>query len=58
MGNQYFAHTSSSARRASSGRGEALTPIHSAWRLDPATWHFRSFPTDSLACYNEGGGNP
>lgn len=44
--------------RVTLSAGEALTPIHSAWRLDPATWHFRSFPTDSLACYNEGGGNP
>lgn len=35
---------------------EALTPIHAAWRLDPSTWRFAPFPTDSLACYNEGGG--
>jgi hypothetical protein len=35
---------------------ESLTPIHAAWRLDPSTWRFASFPTDSLACYNEGGG--
>lgn len=42
--------------RVTISAGETLTPIHAAWRLDPATWQFRSFPTDSLSCYNEGGG--
>lgn len=42
--------------RVTLSAGEALTPIHAAWRLDPATWQFRPFPTDSLSCYNEGGG--
>lgn len=44
--------------RVTLSAGEALTPVHSAWRLDPVTWRFRQFPVDSLACYNEGGGNP
>ncbi len=44
--------------RVTLSAGEALTPVHSAWRLDPATWQFRRFPVDSLSCYNEGGGNP
>lgn len=44
--------------RVTLSAGEALTPVHSAWRLDPATWQFRAFPVDSLSCYNEGGGNP
>jgi len=42
--------------RVTLGDGDALTPIHAAWRLDPATWRFRPFPTDSLTCYNEGMG--
>lgn len=37
---------------------ETLSPVHAAWRLDPETWQFRPFPTDSLVCYNEGGGAP
>lgn len=43
--------------RVTLSAGETLTPVHSAWRLDPATWQFRQFPVDSLSCYNEGGGN-
>lgn len=42
--------------RVTLSANEALTPIHAAWRLDPANWQFRPFPTDSLDCYNEGGG--
>lgn len=42
--------------RVTLGDGDALAPIHAAWRLDPATWRFRPFPTDSLTCYNEGMG--
>ncbi|MFP5354069.1 MAG: hypothetical protein ACLGIK_02795 [Gemmatimonadota bacterium] len=42
--------------RVTLSAGEQLTPIHAAWRLDPAIWQFRPFPTDSLNCYNEGGG--
>jgi len=35
---------------------ESLTAVHAAWRLDPSTWRFAPFPTDSLSCFNEGGG--
>lgn len=42
--------------RVTLGDGDTLAPIHAAWRLDPATWRFRPFPTDSLTCYNEGMG--
>ncbi len=44
--------------RVTLSAGEALTPVHNAWRLDPVSWQFRPFPADSLSCYNEGGGNP
>lgn len=44
------------AARMTRSAGEALTPIHGAWRLDPGRWRFTPVPVDSLACYNEGGG--
>lgn len=42
--------------RVTRSAGESLSPVHAAWRLDPASWSFAAFPTDSLSCYNEGSG--